>query len=1010
MDLLGFVFLLFSINARVTYERLSNVSYSVRVPNDFEVVFNETDKALYSLQDPYYSGQQSGGYMSGGHGKLTDGVFSHTWLPHSNVTASSSNWIAWCFAGRDKKLDIYFKFQTRTLIYSISVHILNQKFTKDDGTYIHEEVEFWFLEKDNKSQLSYKKDHPGPKSMNPGFHNLTTSFSPCQIGHIVWMRLHAGKNQHLVFSEVEFDGELAIEVEFPSQLHPAPGTRLVLPCISNKPRIEMYRNDKKIDCIMAKTADNRYSCTIIKKRFGFNDYASYRCVVYPLNNSCENMTKSVYVTVSAGIYSEVLKRKVEMNSATTLSCHTKSFTVLIDFVKITDEGLPVEMTNSPTHNLSAKTDQETSRRTLTFLNITTTDAGVYRCRISHPHVKDVIYSQDMRLSVLNGRRKDPGSTTRFYVSPSVIAPTAVTYSVVSPSMSGKQSSLPSTSLFPEQTITSTIIVGKGSSSDDWFAFVLGGGLAGVAFIVVVLVLIMVFVLKQPKRSNQPDVVRVNNKGCDSEVCYDTPEELHQFAESEQRLYASQRSHDSGYPTIPTFASFIPHEVDETPAYAEAGELMSQATAEIPSVEIELAGENVNAGNLQSQASSKKRTESTGYSELNVGYNLKARPKLPSNESTRRHISNDSGLGHDPDALFLHVYDSVGQQSGTQAAMAMPPLVADLNIYASLDEITRYSHDSASQMSIEHEEDLSPEFILSFDGSPPLSPNSTMYVLPYQSVYTEPAPLLQEQGPLELPPEKFTQHKRIGQGQFGDVFQAFAKSLLMEDFVDGKLNGLRVVDMPVALKCLRTGASENMEKAFNKEVKFMAPLHHEHVVRLLGVCSIVQPKFMVIEYMENGDLHQYLQKFHLNEDLLEEGHQLISYDVLMGMATDISSGMEYLASKSFIHRDLATRNCLVGQNHTVKIADFGLVVYIVSLCLCLCLCPSVCLSVSVCILTRFLLLLQNGSFCLQEKLLSNSWMRHFTYSMDGTRIILWQIYSENGRLGIWCHMLGDIHVG
>jgi hypothetical protein len=210
MDLLGFVFLLFSINARVTYERLSNVSYSVRVPNDFEVVFNETDKALYSLQDPYYSGQQSGGYMSGGHGKLTDGVFSHTWLPHSNVTASSSNWIAWCFAGRDKKLDIYFKFQTRTLIYSISVHILNQKFTKDDGTYIHEEVEFWFLEKDNKSQLSYKKDHPGPKSMNPGFHNLTTSFSPCQIGHIVWMRLHAGKNQHLVFSEVEFDGELGI--------------------------------------------------------------------------------------------------------------------------------------------------------------------------------------------------------------------------------------------------------------------------------------------------------------------------------------------------------------------------------------------------------------------------------------------------------------------------------------------------------------------------------------------------------------------------------------------------------------------------------------------------------------------------------------------------------------------------------------------------------------------------------------------------------------------------------
>ena len=34
-------------------------------------------------------------------------------------------------------------------------------------------------------------------------------------------------------------------------------------------------------------------------------------------------------------------------------------------------------------------------------------------------------------------------------------------------------------------------------------------------------------------------------------------------------------------------------------------------------------------------------------------------------------------------------------------------------------------------------------------------------------------------------------------------------------------------------------------------------------------------------------------------------------------------MEYLASKKFIHRDLATRNCLVGKNLVVKIADFGM---------------------------------------------------------------------------------------
>ena len=45
--------------------------------------------------------------------------------------------------------------------------------------------------------------------------------------------------------------------------------------------------------------------------------------------------------------------------------------------------------------------------------------------------------------------------------------------------------------------------------------------------------------------------------------------------------------------------------------------------------------------------------------------------------------------------------------------------------------------------------------------------------------------------------------------------------------------------------------------------------------------------------------------------------------LVQMSTDISSAMMYLASCNFIHRDLATRNCLVGNNHTVKVADFGL---------------------------------------------------------------------------------------
>lgn len=50
---------------------------------------------------------------------------------------------------------------------------------------------------------------------------------------------------------------------------------------------------------------------------------------------------------------------------------------------------------------------------------------------------------------------------------------------------------------------------------------------------------------------------------------------------------------------------------------------------------------------------------------------------------------------------------------------------------------------------------------------------------------------------------------------------------------------------------------------------------------------------------------------------------LSHIDLLNIAIQISSGMVYLSDRKFVHRDLATRNCLIDDSMVVKIADFGL---------------------------------------------------------------------------------------
>ncbi|XP_053739336.1 muscle, skeletal receptor tyrosine-protein kinase [Synchiropus splendidus] len=180
--------------------------------------------------------------------------------------------------------------------------------------------------------------------------------------------------------------------------------------------------------------------------------------------------------------------------------------------------------------------------------------------------------------------------------------------------------------------------------------------------------------------------------------------------------------------------------------------------------------------------------------------------------------------------------------------------------------------------------------------------------------------------LEYPRNNIQYVRDIGEGAFGRVFQARAPGLLpMESFT------------MVAVKMLKEEASADMQNDFQREAALMAEFDHPNIVRLLGVCAVGKPMCLMFEYMAHGDLNEFLRRRSPTQSVRTLSHASLSGPSLssevesgpltcteqLSVSKQIAAGMAYLSERKFVHRDLATRNCLVGEEMVVKIADFGL---------------------------------------------------------------------------------------
>ncbi|KAJ4915025.1 Protein kinase superfamily protein [Raphanus sativus] len=155
--------------------------------------------------------------------------------------------------------------------------------------------------------------------------------------------------------------------------------------------------------------------------------------------------------------------------------------------------------------------------------------------------------------------------------------------------------------------------------------------------------------------------------------------------------------------------------------------------------------------------------------------------------------------------------------------------------------------------------------------------------------------------LEVATNNFSQENVIGEGGYGVVYR-------------GELtNGTHV-----AVKKILNHLGQ-AEKEFRVEVDAIGHVRHKNLVRLLGYCIEGTHRILVYEYMNNGNLEEWLHG-------AMRQHGYLTWEARMKVLTCTSKALAYLheaIEPKVVHRDIKSSNILLDDRFNAKVSDFGL---------------------------------------------------------------------------------------
>ncbi|KAF2325350.1 hypothetical protein GH714_027003 [Hevea brasiliensis] len=151
---------------------------------------------------------------------------------------------------------------------------------------------------------------------------------------------------------------------------------------------------------------------------------------------------------------------------------------------------------------------------------------------------------------------------------------------------------------------------------------------------------------------------------------------------------------------------------------------------------------------------------------------------------------------------------------------------------------------------------------------------------------------------------FSDEQMLGKGGFGRVYRGTLRS--------GEVVAIKKMELPPFKEA-------EGEREFRVEVDILSRLNHPNLVSLIGYCADGKHRFLVYEYLQNGNLQDHLNGI---------GEAKMDWPLRLKVALGAARGLAYLHSSSavgipIVHRDFKSTNVLLNANFDAKISDFGL---------------------------------------------------------------------------------------